>query len=70
MEVLRETTIEMATVVIDFKMKFEPRKYRQKSSYWYGRKGPSWHDAVIVYKESSDDCGVQLSQGKAVVKNV
>lgn len=31
-------------------MKYEPRKFRQKSSDWYGRKGMSWHDSVVTFR--------------------
>lgn len=31
-------------------MKYEPKRYRQKSSDWYGKKGMSWHGIVVTYE--------------------
>lgn len=42
---------EVAIITLDYKMKFEPKKYRQKSSEWYGRKGISWHGTVVTYMQ-------------------
>ncbi|XP_031565193.1 uncharacterized protein LOC116300455 [Actinia tenebrosa] len=37
-------------VVLDWAMKFLPRKYRESQSDWYEKKGISWHIAVATTK--------------------
>ena len=37
-------------ITMDYKMKYEPKRYRQKSTDWYGRMGMSWHGTVVSYK--------------------
>ena len=34
-------------VVSDWAMKFLPRKYRESQSNWFGKRGISWHIAVV-----------------------
>lgn len=61
---------EVAIIVMDHKMKFEPRKFRQKSPDWCERKGISWHSSVVTYKvrQNNDD---DVPEGdKVKVKNV
>ena len=38
-----------ALVVIDFKMKFEATYFREKTVDHYGKRGISWHGALIQY---------------------
>ena len=37
-------------VVLDWAMKFLPRKYRESQSAWFGNRGISWHIAVAMTK--------------------
>ena len=37
-------------VVLDWAMKFLPRKYRESQSDWFGKRGISWHIAVAMTK--------------------
>lgn len=37
-------------VVLDWAMKFLPRKYRESQSDWFGKKNISWHIAVAMTK--------------------
>lgn len=37
-------------VVLDWAMKFLPRKYRESQSEWFGKRGISWHIAVAMTK--------------------
>ena len=37
-------------VVLDWAMKFIPRKYRESQSDWFGKRGLSWHIAVATRK--------------------
>ena len=41
-------------VVLDWAMKFLPRKYRESQSDWFGKRGISWHIAVAMTKR--DEC--------------
>ena len=36
-----------ALILIDFKMKFEPIYFREKTNQFYGKKGISWHGSVV-----------------------
>lgn len=38
-------------VLIDYKMKFESIRYREKSVEFFGKRGSSWHGAVIFYSD-------------------
>ena len=40
---------DTAIIVIDFKMKFEPMKHREKTVEHFGKRGISWHGALIRY---------------------
>ena len=40
---------DKAIVLLDYKMKLEPIYYREKTSDHYGKRGISWHGAMIYY---------------------
>lgn len=44
-----------AIVTLDFKMKLEPLYYREKTVDHYGKRGISWHGALVHYFEFNDD---------------
>lgn len=44
-----------ALVVLDFKMKLEPMHYREKTVEHYGKRGISWHGAMIHFFTWEDD---------------
>lgn len=46
-------------IVIDYKMKFEPCYYREKTVDHYGKRGISWHGAMVSNYEMEDVKGVQ-----------
>ena len=50
-----ELTQEQALIIIDYKMKFEPMYFREKSSQFYGKKGMSWHGSLLCTKCSIED---------------
>ena len=48
-----------ALVVMDWAMKFQQRKFREKQSEWFGKRGLSWHiSSVITKKEQSNEIEV------------
>jgi hypothetical protein len=40
-------------IVMDFKMKFEAMYYREKTTDFYGKKGSSWHGAMVYSRYTS-----------------
>lgn len=55
LEVMRSVVEEVGILTIDYKMKFDPKKYRQMSSDWYGRKGITWHGSVLPHKKRENE---------------
>ncbi|KAJ0389468.1 hypothetical protein P43SY_011890 [Pythium insidiosum] len=56
MEDLKQATLDSkatieAIVLIDFKMKLEPLYYREKTVEHYGKRGMTWHGALVQYFE-------------------
>lgn len=49
-----------ALVVLDFKMKLEPMYYREKTVESYGKRGISWHGAMVQYFTVCEDEGTSL----------
>jgi hypothetical protein len=49
-----------ALILIDFKMKLEPQYFRERTVDHYGKRGMSWHGAMIQYfdidKRHVDGC--------------
>ncbi len=43
-------------IVIDYPMKFLPRKFREPQESYFGKPGLSWHVAVAIMKEGEDYC--------------
>jgi hypothetical protein len=57
-----------ALLVLDWKMKLLASYYRMKSSEWYGRKGLSYHGAMVILKpapsvEEKDVRGGEINDG-------
>ncbi len=50
LNLLQDLNPTSVLVVLDWAMKFLPRKYRESQSDWYGKKGISWHIAVAMTK--------------------
>ena len=48
-------------IVADWAMKFQQRRYREKQSDWYGKRGMSWHISSVVSKELESDTVVVTS---------
>ena len=49
-DALKALTSESILVVMDWAMKFNQMKYREKQSEWFGKRGMSWHVSCIVSK--------------------
>ena len=41
-------------LVVDWAMKFLPRKFRESKSDWFGKRGLSWHLAVAIRRNSGE----------------
>ncbi len=52
LENMDETSV---LIVIDWAMKFQQIRFREKQSDWYGKRGLSWHVSSIVSKGVSSD---------------
>ena len=46
-----------ASCVMDFAMTFDPQKYREPSSDYYGKRGISWHVVVYMIKVRNEKTG-------------
>lgn len=57
LNILRNLDPTSVLVVLDWAMKFLPRKYRESQSDWYGKKGISWHIAVAMTKQ---ECQLEM----------
>ena len=40
-------------LIMDWAMKFLQMKYREKQSYWFGKRGLSWHISTVIAKNTS-----------------
>ena len=53
-------TSDECVIVVDYKMKFEPCYYREKTVDHYGKRGISWHGAMVSYYAMEEVNGVQV----------
>ena len=49
-DVLRSLQSDSILVLMDWAMKFNQMKYREKQAEWYGKRGMSWHVSCIILK--------------------
>ena len=54
LNLFRDLDSDSVLIVLDWAMKFLPRKYRESQSDWFGKRGISWHIAVAMTKRN--DC--------------
>lgn len=54
LDILRALNPSSVLVVLDWAMKWVPKKYRESQSDWYGKKGISWHIAVAITRNESN----------------
>ena len=49
MNCLQNETVNECVILLDYKMKFEPVYFREKTVDHYGKRGISWHGAMITF---------------------
>ena len=49
-DALRSLQSDSILVLMDWAMKFNQMKYREKQAEWYGKRGMSWHVSCIILK--------------------
>ena len=53
-DVLRSLDATSALITMDWVMKFQCQKYREKQSEWFGKRGLSWHVSSVVLKQTEE----------------
>ena len=53
LDILDTLDVGSVLVVLDWDMKFLPRKYRESQADWFGKRGISWHVSVAMTKSDS-----------------
>ena len=54
-EILENLDEQAVLVVMDWAMKFLPRKFRESQSDWFGKRGIPWHISVALRKNANDE---------------
>jgi hypothetical protein len=54
LDILKALDDSSVLVVLDWAMKFIPRKYRESQADWLGKRGLSWHISVAMTKSSEE----------------
>ena len=54
-EILEDLDPQAVLVVMDWAMKFLPRKFRESQSDWFGKRGIPWHISVALRKNANDE---------------
>ena len=55
LDVLRSLNQESTLLVLDWAMKFLPRKFRESQTDWFGKRGISWHLTVATRKNKDGE---------------
>ena len=58
LDVLKNLTPTSALLILDWAMKFLPRKFRESQRDWFAKRGISWHITVAIRK--SDEENIQM----------
>ena len=58
LEILQNLGPQSALLVLDWAMKFLPRKFREAQSDWFGKRGISWH--ITVAMRRSEEGNLQM----------
>lgn len=67
---LDQKSSDEAIIVLDFKMKWESKRYRELTSQHFGKRGWAWHAFVVTYyeyREASADGAVPRSAERRLV---
>ena len=48
LDILNELSVSSILLVLDWAMKFLPRKFRESQSDWFGKRGIPWHISVAI----------------------
>ena len=54
-DVLKSLDETSALITMDWAMKFQCQKYREKQSEWFGKRGLSWHVSSVVFKTREEE---------------
>ena len=54
LEILSSLSASSILLVLDWVMKYLPRKYRESQSDWFGKRGIPWHVAVAIKSNSGE----------------
>lgn len=54
-EVLENLDTQSVFIVMDWAMKFLPRKFRESQSDWFGKRGIPWHISVAMRRNANDE---------------
>ena len=52
-DLLQNLNTSEAIVVMDWAMKFQQMKFREKQSEWFGPRGLSWHRSRVIFKDEN-----------------
>lgn len=55
-----------AHLVIDFKMKYESKYHRGKTTEFFGKRGVGWHGALLIWYERNADTGEAVKRSKYI----
>ena len=51
---------ESALLVMDWAMKFQQLRYREKQSDWFGKRGLSWHISTVICSDPENPGSLEL----------
>ena len=54
LDILKSLDDSSVLVVLNWAMKFIPRKYRESQADWFGKRGLSWHISVAITKSTEE----------------
>lgn len=52
-DLLQNLNTSEAIVVMDWAMKFQQMKFREKQSEWFGKRGLSWQISSVIFKDEN-----------------
>ena len=58
-DVLSALTDDSVLIIMDWAMKYLPKRYREQMSDFYGKRGKSWHVACVIFWSGSESHSVE-----------